>query len=310
MNGNGQNAHSLQPKIRNPKSETPALRAGASVENPMRPYLGRLIGKRDLGTDIKLFQIQLIEPTGQTHFADYRPGQFAFVSALGVGEAPFGITSIPSRGELLEFGIAKLGSVTGALHSLEAGEMVGVRGPLGNWFPMDEIKGKNVIVLGGGIGGAPLRPVINSILDRRSDYGHLTILWAARNPSLLVFTDEYKTWQSAPNTELHLTVDKGDEKWKAASRNEGLITQLLEKVAPSPENAVTITCGPPIMIHFASLTLKKLGFGLDQMWTTLEARMHCGIGKCGRCNMGEKLVCADGPVFRQDQVARFLESFL
>jgi NAD(P)H-flavin reductase len=277
--------------------------------DPMRPYLGRLVGTRPLGTDIKLFQIALTEPAGQQHFVDYQPGQFAFVSALGVGEAPFGITSIPSQG-LLEFGVAKVGSVTSALHSLEVGEMMGVRGPLGNWFPMDEIKGKNIIVLGGGIGGAPLRPVINSILEHRSDYGHLTILWAARNPSLLVFTDEYETWQSTPDTELHLTVDRGDEQWKAAGRNEGLITQLLEKVAPSPQNAVTITCGPPIMIHFASLTLKKLGFSLEQMWTTLEARMHCGIGKCGRCNMGEKLVCADGPVFRQDQVAGFLESFL
>ncbi len=281
----------------------------SAISNPMRPFLGRLVGTRMLGTDIKLFQIELTEPAGQQHFSDYRPGQFAFVSALGVGEAPFGITSIPSQG-LLEFGVAKLGSVTGVLHSLEVGEMVGVRGPLGNWFPMDEIKGKNIVVLGGGIGGAPLRPVINSILEHRAEYGHLTILWAARSPSLLVFTDEYEKWQSAPDTELHLTVDRGDEAWKAAGRNEGLITQLLEKIAPSPQNAVTITCGPPIMIHFASLTLKKLGFSLEQMWTTLEARMHCGIGKCGRCNMGEKLVCADGPVFRQDQVAGFLESFL
>jgi sulfhydrogenase subunit gamma (sulfur reductase) len=164
-----------------------------------------------------------------------------------------------------------------------------------------------VIVLGGGIGGAPLRPVINSILNNRSDYGHFTILWAARNPSLLVFTDEYDTWRAAPDTELHLTVDKADASW---SGNEGLITQLLEDVAPSPENAVTITCGPPIMIKFVTLTLSKLGFRLGQMWTTLEARMHCGVGKCGRCNVGEKLICADGPVFRQDEVAEFLESFV
>jgi NAD(P)H-flavin reductase len=135
-------------------------------------------------------------------------------------------------------------------------------------------------------------------------------LWAARTPSLLVFTDEYEAWRSSPDAELHVTVDKGDEQWVAAGGHEGLITQLLEQVAPSPENAVTITCGPPIMIHFVSLTFKKLGFSLGQMWTTLEARMHCGIGKCGRCNMGEKLVCAHGPVFRQDEVAGFLESFL
>lgn len=175
---------------------------------------------------------------------------------------------------------------------------------------MDEIRGKNIIILGGGIGGAPLRPVIQTILQHRANYGRLTILWAARSPSLLVFTDEYPTWRSAPNTDLVVTVDKGDSAWIAVGGHEGLITQLLEQVAPSPDNAVTITCGPPIMIHFVTLTLQKLGFDLSQMWTTLEARMHCGIGKCGRCNMGEKFVCADGPVFRQDVVAGFLESFL
>ncbi len=273
----------------------------------MRPFLGQLVGKDQLATGIKLFRIELTEPAGKAAFADYRPGQFAFVSALGVGEAPFGITSIPLRGDALEFGINNLGHVTDALHNLEIGEILGVRGPLGNCFPMDGMKGKNVIVLGGGIGGAPLRPVINTILENRGDYGRFTILWAARDPSLLVFTDEYETWRSAPDTELHLTVDKGDETWTG---NEGLITQLLEQVAPSPENAITVTCGPPIMIKFVTLTLSKLGFSLDQMWTTLEARMHCGIGKCGRCNIGEKLICADGPVFRQDEVSGFLESFL
>jgi sulfhydrogenase subunit gamma (sulfur reductase) len=278
--------------------------------NPMLPHLGRLVGKKDLATDIKLFQVEMVEPAGKDQFADYRPGQFAFVSALGIGEAPFGIASTPSRGDTLEFGIAKVGSVTAALHSLEVGEIVGVRGPLGNGFPMDEIRGKNIYVLGGGIGGAPLRPVITNILDRRSDYGHLAILWAARSPSLLVFTDEYETWRSAPDTELHLTVDEGGEEWKAAGGNEGIITHLLETIAPSPENAVTITCGPPAMLHFVTLTLNELGFSLDQMWTTLEARMHCGIGKCGRCNMGEKFVCVDGPVFRQDEVTGFLESYL
>ncbi len=283
---------------------------GNGRHSPMRPFLGQLVGIKELATNIKLFQIELLEPEGRARFADYKPGQFAFVSVLGVGEAPFGITSIPSRGDILEFGVNKLGSVTDALHELNPGDIVGVRGPLGNWFPLEEIKGKNVIVLGGGIGGAPLRPVINTILDNREEYGHLTIIWAAREPSLLVFTDEYDAWASAPDTEMHITVDRGDEAWKAAGKNEGLITQLLEQVAPAPQNAVTITCGPPIMIKFVTLTLGKLGFRLDQMWTTLEARMHCGIGKCGRCNLGEKLICIDGPVFRQDQVAGFIESFV
>lgn len=274
--------------------------------NPMRPYLGTLVGVKDLATDIKLFQVELNDSQARQHFT-YRPGQFAFLSAFGVGEAPFGLASIPARGPALDFAVAKVGTVTAALHAMEEGSIVGVRGPMGNCFPLEEIKGKNVIVLGGGIGGAPLRPVIHTILDQREDYGHLTILWAARNPSLLVFTDEYDDWRAAPRTELHLTVDQGDESW---TDNVGLITELLEKVAPSPENAATITCGPPIMIKFVMLTLSKLGFAAEQMITTLEAKMKCGIGKCGRCNLGEKFVCIDGPVFTYTEISQFLESFV
>jgi NAD(P)H-flavin reductase len=178
---------------------------------------------------------------------------------------------------------------------------------LGNSFPLDEIRGKDVVVLGGGIGGAPLRPVIHSILDNRADYGRLEILWAARSPSLLVFTDEYDEWRAAPDTVLHLTVDAGDPEWTG---REGLITELLQEVAPSADNAVAIICGPPIMIKFVVLGLRKLGFGDEQMVMTLEAKMKCGIGKCGRCNLGEKFVCLDGPVFSYATVSHFLESFV
>jgi sulfhydrogenase subunit gamma (sulfur reductase) len=279
-----------------------------ATTNPMRPYLGKLVGIEGLATGIKLFRIELTEPEGRTAFSDYKPGQFAFVSEFGAGEAPFGVASTPARGgPVLEFAVNALGHVTNTLHTLEEGESVGVRGPLGNWFPMDKIKGRDIVVLGGGIGGAPLRPVIHTILDNRADYGHLTILWAARSPDLLVFTDEFDEWRSAWATELHLTVDQGDESWTG---NVGLITQLLEQVDPPSDGVVTITCGPPIMIHFVTLTLQKLGFKLDQMLTTLEARMHCGIGKCGRCNMGEKFICVDGPVFWQSEIAGFLEDIL
>lgn len=276
-----------------------------TASNPMRPYLGRLAGVRDLATGIKLFQVELTEEEGQASVAAYKPGQFAFVSAFGAGEAPFGIASI--RGPHLEFAVNALGHVTHTLHTLEVGDPLGVRGPLGNWFPLDEIKGRDVVIIGGGIGGAPLRPVIQTVLDHRADYGHLTILWAARSPDLLVFTDEFESWDAASDTEFHVTVDQGDENW---SGNVGLITKLMEEVAPAADNAVTITCGPPIMIHFASLTLAKLGFTPRQMLTTLESRMHCGIGKCGRCNMGEKYICIDGPVFWQSEIAEFLEGFL
>ena len=184
-------------------------------------------------------------------------GQFGEYSVFGIGEATFCISSSPTRHDHLELAVQKVGKVTNALHRLGEGDLVGVRGPFGNWFPMDDMKGKNIILLGGGIGGAPIRPVLHTILDNRSDYGKLDILWAARLPSLLVFTEEFDDWRAAPNTELHLTVDQGDETW---TDNVGLITELLENVAPSPKNAVTITCGPPIMIRFTMLTLQKLGF--------------------------------------------------
>jgi NAD(P)H-flavin reductase len=172
---------------------------------------------------------------------------------------------------------------------------------------MKAFKGKDILVLGGGIGGAPLRPVLQTIFDNRDDYGDLTILWAARNPDLLIFKDEYQNWRKSPNTELHITVDEADGSWDG---EVGVITSLLEKVAPSPKNTISITCGPPIMIFYVDKTLRKLGFTSQQSYVTLEARMHCGIGKCGRCNLGEKLVCVDGPVFSMAEVGDLLESFL
>lgn len=275
--------------------------------NPLRPYLGRLSAIRDLGEEIKFFQVELMNG-GRQAFASAQPGQFAFLSAFGVGEAPFGLASTTARSPYLEFAVQRLGSVTTELHELAPGDLLGVRGPHGNCFPMAEFEGKNLILLGGGIGGAPLRPVIQSVLDNRAAYGHFTILWAARRPGLLIFTDEYDEWRAAPDTELHLTVDEPDARWDHAS---GLITDLLARVAPSPENAITITCGPPVMIHFVNkMLVEQLGFRPEQNYVTLEARMHCGIGKCGRCNLGEKLVCVDGPVFHMGEVNNFLESFL
>jgi NAD(P)H-flavin reductase len=275
-------------------------------QNPMLPYLGKLLDVRDLASEIKLFRVELVNGGGEA-FRTSKPGQFAFVSAFGLGEAPFGIANAAGRGSAVDFAVARLGSVTTGLHELGEGDVVGVRGPLGNGFPMDKFRGKNLVVLGGGIGGAPLRPVIQHVLDHRADYGHLTIIWAARRPDLLVFTDEYEEWRAAPDTALHLTVDVPDENWKY---NTGLITQLLEMVAPSPENAVTITCGPPVMIYHTTNLLAKMGFPLEWNYVTLEARMHCGLGKCGRCNLGEKLICVDGPVFNMVEVGSLLETFL
>jgi sulfhydrogenase subunit gamma (sulfur reductase) len=274
--------------------------------NPMMPFLGKLVEVRDLASEIKFLRVEMQNGGGES-FRTYQPGQFAFISAFGLGEAPFGIANTADRGPLVDFAIARLGSVTTGLHELGVGDLVGVRGPLGNAFPMDDFKGKNLIVLGGGIGGAPLRPVIQHVLDHRSDYESLTIIWAARRPDLLVFTDEYDEWRAAPDTALHLTVDAPDEKW---DHNVGLITQLLEKVAPSPQNAIAVTCGPPIMIKYVTRMLAGMGFAAEDSYVTLEARMHCGLGKCGRCNLGEKLVCVDGPVFNMAEVGGLLETYV
>jgi NAD(P)H-flavin reductase len=279
--------------------------AKTNGNNAMKPHLGRLVEIQDMAPEIKFFRVKMLNT--HSEFQDYYPGQFAFVSAFGVGEAPFGIAGTPNRGDLIEFAIQRHGAVTTELHELGDGDIIGIRGPLGNFFPMEQFKGNDLVVLGGGIGGAPLRPVIQSVMDNRGDYGHLSILWAARHPSLLLFKDEYSSWKSAPNTELHLTVDEGDQDWDG---NVGLITDLLEKISPSPKNTIAITCGPPIMIYFVNKVLSALGFMPRQHFVTLEARMHCGIGKCGRCNLGEKLICVDGPVFSMAEIGNMLESFL
>jgi NAD(P)H-flavin reductase len=273
--------------------------------NPLLPYLGKLVEVRDLATEIKLFRVEIQNGGGEA-FRTCQPGQFVFVSAFGLGEAPFGIANAAGHGPLVDFAVARLGSVTTGLHELDVGDLVGVRGPLGNSFPMDKFKGKNLIVIGGGIGGAPLRPVIQHVLDHRSDYGKLTILWAARQPSLLIFTDEYDEWRAAPETSLYLTVDKPEDGW---GQEVGLITQLLEKVGPATENAIAVTCGPPIMIRNVTRMLAGMGFAAEDSYVTLEARMQCGLGKCGRCNLGEKLVCVDGPVFSMAEVGTLLEAY-
>jgi sulfhydrogenase subunit gamma (sulfur reductase) len=278
----------------------------SSMIDPMRPYLATITGIRYLATDIKLLQVQLDDPEARKGFT-YQPGQFAEVSAFGVGESPFGLASAQNNSETLEFAFSRLGTVTDALYKMDVGDKVGVRGPLGKGFPMEQFKGKNIVILGGGIGGAPLRPIIQTILADRKSYGKLSIFWAARSPDLMVFTDEYEHWSSQPDVEMHLTVDKATPEWK---HKEGLITTLVEQVAPPRENAITITCGPPIMIKFAMQSLKKLGFQSGQNWVTLEAKMKCGIGKCGRCNMGGIYICTDGPVFCFAEVEQFMESFV
>lgn len=241
--------------------------------------------------DTKTFRAVFNDPEIRDNFT-YKPGQFQEVSVFGVGECTFCLTSSPTRKGYIEFSVKKVGSVTSALHEMSEGEVVGIRAPLGNYFPYHEWKGKNLLFAGGGIGMAPMRALLNFCLDNREDYGDITVLYGARTPGDLCFTYEFEEWAAKSN--VHLTVDKADENWK---HHEGHVPGYLKELAPNPENTIAITCGPPIMIKFALVEFSNLGFTNEQIYTTLEMKMKCGIGKCGRCNIGSKFVCLDGPVF-------------
>ncbi|MCL0048612.1 FAD/NAD(P)-binding protein, partial [Dehalococcoidia bacterium] len=224
----------------------------------------------------------------------FESGQFGEYSVFGVGEATFCISSSPTRRDHLEFTLQRVGKVTNALHRLGVGAEIGFRGPYGNSFPLDLLQGKNLVFVGGGIGLAPLRSLIWNVLDNRDKYGDIDIIYGARSPADLCFKYDLDAWGDNETVDMVTTVDRGDESWKG---REGFVPQVLEEVAPSAENAIAIVCGPPIMIRFTFPVLEKLGFRPEQMVTTLEKRMKCGIGKCGRCNIGNIYVCRDGPVF-------------
>lgn len=232
-------------------------------------------------------------------------GQFGEYSVFGIGEAPFCISSSPTRRDHLEFAVQRVGRVTNALHRLGVGAEIGFRGPYGNSFPMNFLEEKNLIFVGGGIGLAPLRSLIWNVLDNRNKYKKIDIIYGARSPSDLCFKYDLEAWNKDKTVDVVTTVDKGDESWTG---RVGLVPVVLEEVAPSANNSMAIVCGPPIMIRFTFPVLEKLGFAPEQMLTTLEKRMKCGIGKCGRCNIGNLYVCRDGPVFTYAQIKKFISS--
>jgi len=226
---------------------------------------------------------------------EFMPGQCAMLSIPPVGEAIFSTTSSPTCRDCLEFSIKDVGAVSGALHGLAPGAQIGIRGPYGNGFPVEEMKGKDLLFIGGGIGLASLRSLIGYCFANRKDYGHIDIVYGARSPADMIRKSEVKeTWAEQPDTKVHLTVDAEFPDWKG---HVGFVPTYVSELAFTPQGIVAITCGPPIMIKFVLQALEKLGFADDQVITTLEMRMKCGVGKCGRCNIGPVYVCKDGPVF-------------
>ncbi len=271
----------------------------AEIKEPLIPVVGVVTDIRIDTPDVKTFRV--VTPDGKKAFL-HKPGQCAMLSIPGVGEAMFSITSSPTNEEFMEFSIKKCGCVTDWLHSMEPGQMITIRGPYGNGFPVDDaFAGKNLIFIAGGIGLAPLRSVINYARHYRDRYGKLDVVYGSRSMQDLVdYNEIISEWETEEGVDVHLTIDREQEEWKG---HVGFVPNYVKELGFVPdENTVAIICGPPIMIKFTLAGLKELGFDQTQVYTTMELRMKCGIGKCGRCNIGSKYVCKDGPVFRFDQL--------
>ena len=261
------------------------------------PQLGVVKEIEEMTPDVKTFRI--VGPDGNKLF-DQIPGQCGMLSMPGVGEGMFSITSSPTERRYQEFSIKRCGHLTTWLHGMEEGQEICIRGPYGNGFPVDtDFKGKDMLFIAGGIGLAPVRSVINYCRAHRENYGKMDIVYGSRSKEDLCFLKEIQgEWMDTPNCDVWLTIDREEEGWDG---HVGFVPNYVQELNFSTDK-ICVICGPPVMIHFTLQGLMKLGFTESQIYTTLEMRMKCGIGKCGRCNVGDKYVCKDGPVFRCDQL--------
>ena len=268
------------------------------------PLVGIITDIRQETADIKTFRVN--SHVGGKLFT-HLPGQCAMICAPGVGEGMFSITSSPTNTAYQEFSIKQCGVLTDYLHGIEVGSEIGVRGPYGNHFPVEEeLKGKDLLFIAGGIGLAPLRSVINYVLDNRENYGKVDILYGSRSADDLIQLEEIEhVWMKAKDVDVYLTIDREQEGWEG---HVGFVPPYLQEIGFSADKTA-IVCGPPIMIKLTLAALEEMGFSKEQVYTTLELRMKCGVGKCGRCNIGPKYACKDGPVFRCDEVAELPDEY-
>jgi NAD(P)H-flavin reductase len=307
-------------------------------DNVYKPFMATVTEiQLEAGGDrpIKTFTFQIDDPEERKKFL-HKPGQFAIINVFGTGESVFAISSLPNTDGIVQVSAMKVGNVTGKLHQLEVGNTVGVRGPYGNNFPVENWKGKNMVFIGAGIGVSPVRSVYQYVLNEkyRKDYGDVTLIYGARTPADLAYKEEFKKLDARNDLDLWLCIDwkfgpqgptgeTAEEGWPAINMQSPgdtqippdvnkftcFVPQLVEVTKPNPENAITVTCGPPIAIKFITQALEKLGWKSDQIYTTLENRMKCGIGKCGRCNIGDIYICKQGPVFTHEEVKNMFNEF-
>ena len=267
------------------------------MEETLIPKIGVVTDIRIDTPDIKTFRVVGLD--GKKAF-DNKPGQCAMLSIPGVGEAMFSITSSPTNTAYMEFSIKKCGCLTNWLHAMDVGQQITIRGPYGKPFPVDDaFKGKDLLFIAGGVGLAPLRSVINYVRAKRSDYGKIMIVYGSRSKDdLLDYHEILDEWMQDEGVDVKLTIDRPQEGWDG---HVGFVPTYVKELNPDL-NYTVVMCGPPIMIKFTLGGLKELGFKETQVSTTMELRMKCGVGKCGRCNIGSKYVCKDGPVFRFDEL--------
>ena len=235
----------------------------------------------------------------------HQPGQFVEVSLFGCGEAPFSVSSSPTRRGAFELGIRRVGMLTEMLERLLPGETMGVRGPFGRGVPLERFRGQDVLIVAGGIGLVPMRSMIQYVLDRREEFGRLIICYGARSDRELLFTDELEAWDDDPSVELRVTVDRGSAVWTG---NTGVITTLIPGLDLDLADTRVLVCGPPVMYRFALLALLSRGLEEEQIWMSLERRMKCGVGKCGHCQINGSYVCQDGPVYHYPELKRMQEA--
>jgi len=270
--------------------------ATAQEESVYLPVMARLLQVRQMTKLEKLFTLELPGARSLGH----DPGQFVGVSLLGIGEAPISISSSPSRSNgTFELCVRNVGDVTNAMHGLEPGDVLGIRGPFGHGFPVDKMKGKDILFAAGGLGLAPLRSLINQVLDERGSFDRVIILYGTKHPSEILFPEELDEWAGRDDVEFHMTVDRGDDDWTG---NVGVITTLFPKITINPRNTVAAICGPPIMYRFVLMEMMGKGIPETQIYLSLERRMKCGVGKCGHCQINNVYCCQDGPVFRYSDV--------
>ncbi|UCE20961.1 MAG: FAD/NAD(P)-binding protein, partial [Candidatus Aminicenantes bacterium] len=255
----------------------------------------RIVRTYHLTEDVKFFQVRIVDMEKALSFR-YRAGQFAMISVQGAGEAPFSISSTPSRPGLLEFCIRKAGTVTNALFRLKENDLIGLRGPYGNEFPVDRMKDKDILIVVGGLGAAPLRSVLLYCLDNRDQFSRVSVLHGAKRPAEMIFREEFFALKEREDLECLLAVDEDDTgKW---TENIGVVTTLFPKLKEiDPANTFALVCGPPVMYKFVINEFIKLSIPKDQILMTLERRMKCGVGKCGHCAIDYIYTCIDGPVF-------------